>query len=68
VWDRSFDIRLREEVVQKRVWPCGPPEEALAHLKAVEAQYPGLEHVAVASAMGMPRVFCAEQLPRFAEK
>ena len=57
-----------EEVVQKRVWLCGPPEEALAHLKAVEAQYPGLEHVVVASAMGMPRALFTEQLTRFAEE
>jgi alkanesulfonate monooxygenase SsuD/methylene tetrahydromethanopterin reductase-like flavin-dependent oxidoreductase (luciferase family) len=57
-----------EEVIQKRVWLCGPPEEALAHLKAVEAQYPALEHVVVASAMGMPRALFAEQLTRFAEE
>jgi alkanesulfonate monooxygenase SsuD/methylene tetrahydromethanopterin reductase-like flavin-dependent oxidoreductase (luciferase family) len=57
-----------EEVVQKRVWLCGPPEEALAYLKAVEAQYPALEHVVVASAMGMPRALFAEQLRRFAEE
>jgi hypothetical protein len=55
-------------MVQKRVWLCGSPEEALAHLKAVEERYPGLEHVVVASAMGMPRSLFEEQLTRFAEE
>jgi alkanesulfonate monooxygenase SsuD/methylene tetrahydromethanopterin reductase-like flavin-dependent oxidoreductase (luciferase family) len=57
-----------EEVVQKRVWLCGPPDEALAHLKAVEERYPGLEHIVVASAMGMPRALFEEQLTRLAEE
>jgi alkanesulfonate monooxygenase SsuD/methylene tetrahydromethanopterin reductase-like flavin-dependent oxidoreductase (luciferase family) len=57
-----------EDMVQKRVWLCGPPEGALAHLKAVEERYPGLEHVVVASAMGMRRSLFEEQLTRFAEE
>ncbi|MBI3325686.1 MAG: LLM class flavin-dependent oxidoreductase [Nitrospinae bacterium] len=57
-----------EDVLQKRVWLCGTPEEALAHLKAVEERYPGLEHILVASAMGMPRALFKEQLSRFAEE
>jgi len=57
-----------EDVLAKRVWLCGTPEEAQAHLKAVEEKYPGLEHVVLATAMGMPHALFQEQLTRFAEE
>jgi len=62
-----------EDGVSQQAWLCGPPETIVARLKEWEERYPGLEHVMIHWAEGMPwsvfeeqlRVFAAEVMPRF---
>jgi alkanesulfonate monooxygenase SsuD/methylene tetrahydromethanopterin reductase-like flavin-dependent oxidoreductase (luciferase family) len=43
-------------------WFCGPPEEFVAYLQALQDKYPGVEYVNVSSSMGTPRAVMLEQL------
>jgi hypothetical protein len=54
--------------VRNRSWLCGSPADIVAYLKELEARYPGLEHVMIAWALGMPRELMLEQLTRFAHE
>ncbi len=62
-----------EDGVQQKAWVCGPPQDFVAMLKDVERKYPGLEHVILHWAEGMPRdefmeqirLFAAEVMPHF---
>ena len=62
-----------EDGVQQKAWICGTPEDFTAVLKDFERKYPGLEHVVLHWAEGMPRaefleqlrIFAAEVMPRF---
>jgi alkanesulfonate monooxygenase SsuD/methylene tetrahydromethanopterin reductase-like flavin-dependent oxidoreductase (luciferase family) len=49
-------------------WFCGPPEEFVAFLQALEEKYPGLEYVNVQSSMGTPKSVMIEQLQWFAKE
>jgi len=57
-----------DDVLRKGVWLCSTPDEAVERLKAIEEKYPALEHILIASAMGMSRTLFKEQLSRFAEE
>jgi hypothetical protein len=57
-----------ENGVESRVWLCGPPEEFVAYLKEVEQKYPGIRHVLMSSAMGMPKDVYMDQLSIFANE
>ena len=62
-----------EDGVQQKAWICGTPDDFTAVLKDFERKYPGLEHVVLHWAEGMPRaefleqlrIFAAEVMPRF---
>ena len=62
-----------EDGVQQKAWICGTPEDFTAVLKDFERKYPGLEHVVLHWAEGMPRaefleqlrIFAAEVMPQF---
>ena len=62
-----------EDGVQQKAWICGTPEDFVATLKDFERKYPGLEHVILHWAEGMPRaefleqlrIFSAEVMPHF---
>ena len=56
-----------EDGVQQKAWFCGPPEDFVAFLKDLEEKYPGLEHIILHWAEGMPRAEFLEQLRVFAE-
>lgn len=56
-----------EDGVAQQAWLCGPPETIVARLKKWEEQYPGLEHVMIHWAEGMPWSVFEEQLRAFAE-
>ena len=56
-----------EDGVQQKAWFCGPAEDFVAFLKDLETKYPGLEHVILHWAEGMPRAEFMEQLRMFAE-
>ena len=55
-----------EDGVQQKAWICGPPEDFVKTLKDAERKYPGLEHVILHWAEGMPRAEFLEQLRIFA--
>ncbi len=44
---------------------CGTASEVIAHLKALEERYPGLERVMVSLSVGVPQRVVLEQLERF---
>ena len=55
-----------EDGVQQKAWFCGRAEDFVAFLKDLEEKYPGLEHIILHWAEGMPRAEFMEQLRRFA--
>ena len=55
-----------EDGVQQKAWFCGPAENFVAFLKELESKYPGLEHIILHWAEGMPRAEFMEQLRLFA--
>jgi hypothetical protein len=55
-----------DQVLKTRAWFCGTSEDTIAHVKEIEAKYPGLEQVLVATPMGVTRPQLTEQLSRFA--
>lgn len=57
-----------DDSVKQRNWLCGTADDAIAHLKELEAKYPGVEQVIVSFAMGTPKAVYLEQLTRFAEE
>ena len=57
-----------EDGVQQKAWFCGPAEDFVAFLKELETKYPGLEHVILHWAEGMPRAEFMEQLRIFADE
>ena len=57
-----------EDGVQQKAWFCGPAEDFVAFLNDLEEKYPGLEHVILHWAEGMPRAEFLEQLRIFAEE
>jgi len=57
-----------EDGVEQKAWICGPPEDFVAFLRDLEAKYPGLEHVILHYAEGMPRAEFMRQLSLFADE
>ena len=57
---------LIEDGVQQKAWICGPSDQFVAFLRDLERKYPGLEHVILHWAEGMPRHEFMEQLRLFA--
>jgi alkanesulfonate monooxygenase SsuD/methylene tetrahydromethanopterin reductase-like flavin-dependent oxidoreductase (luciferase family) len=55
-----------EEGVRQKAWLLGPPRAVTERLKALEAEYPGLEHVMLHWPEGMPAEEWKDQLRRFA--
>ena len=56
---------IRDGVAQK-AWLCGPPRLVIEQIKEFEARYPGLEHMMIHWAEGMPPKEFKEQLSWFA--
>ena len=57
-----------EDVLQKRAWICANPDEMIGYLKAIEARYPGLEHVMLGFPFGATVAQFKGQLTRFARE
>ncbi len=65
-----------EDGVQQKAWICGPAAKFIEFLRELELKYPGLEHVVLHWAEGMPsaefieqlRLFSAEVLPTFLDR
>lgn len=55
-----------EDGVQQKAWICGTPQEFIDVLHELEEKYPGLEHIILHWAEGMPRAEFMEQLRKFA--
>ena len=54
-----------EEAVASGGFLCGSPQEIIAHLKALERAYPGLDRVSISLSVGVPKAVALEQLERF---
>jgi len=57
-----------EDVLQKRAWICGTPDELIDYLKDIEARYPGLEHLMLGFPFGATAAQFKAQLTRFAQE
>ena len=57
-----------EDGVQQKAWICGPSDKFVDYLHELENKYPGLEHIILHWAEGMPRDEFMEQLRRFAKE
>ena len=57
-----------EDGVQQRAWICGTSEEFIEFLQDLEQKYPGLEHIMLHWAEGMPRAEFMEQLSIFSRE
>ena len=57
-----------EDGVQQKAWLCGPPGQLVDSLREMESKYPGLEHIILHWAEGMPRDEFMEQLRLFARE
>ena len=56
------------EVIEKKAWFAGNPEEIVAYLKEVEEKYPGLEQIMLGFPMGSTADEFKEQITRFAKE
>jgi alkanesulfonate monooxygenase SsuD/methylene tetrahydromethanopterin reductase-like flavin-dependent oxidoreductase (luciferase family) len=57
-----------EDVLAKKAWFCGTPDETVAYLKELEEQYPGLEHIMLGFPFGASSAEFQAQLRRFARE
>ncbi|MDA0733883.1 MAG: LLM class flavin-dependent oxidoreductase [Chloroflexi bacterium] len=57
-----------DRAVQGGGFLCGPPELIIEQLKAVEAEYPGLDRISVGQPAGTPQKVILEQLEWFAKE
>ena len=57
-----------EDVLAKRAWFAGSPEQTIAHLKEMEDKHPGLEQIVIAFSMGASTQQFREQVTRFAKE
>jgi alkanesulfonate monooxygenase SsuD/methylene tetrahydromethanopterin reductase-like flavin-dependent oxidoreductase (luciferase family) len=55
-----------EEGVRQKAWLVGPASAVIAHLRQMESEYPGLEHVVLHWPEGMSAADWSAQLRRFA--
>jgi alkanesulfonate monooxygenase SsuD/methylene tetrahydromethanopterin reductase-like flavin-dependent oxidoreductase (luciferase family) len=58
---------LQDGIAQK-AWLCGPPSHVIAGIREFEARYPGLEHMMIHWAEGIPPREFMEQLRWFARE
>jgi hypothetical protein len=59
---------LVEDGVQQKAWICGTPADIIDFLRETEAKYPGLRHIVLQWAEGMPKEEFEEQLRLFARE
>ena len=57
-----------EEVLEKRAWFAGSPEQTIDYLKELEHKYPGLENIMIGFPMGATKEQMKEQLTRFSKE
>ena len=57
-----------EDGVQQKAWICGTASNFVEFLHDLERKYPGLEHIILQWAEGMPREEFMEQLRLFASE
>jgi alkanesulfonate monooxygenase SsuD/methylene tetrahydromethanopterin reductase-like flavin-dependent oxidoreductase (luciferase family) len=57
-----------EDYMKVGAWFAGTPEQFVAHLRSLEAKYPGLQYVHVSNSMGTPQRVMLEQLAWFAKE
>ena len=64
----TADLPTIESAVKGGGFLCGPADDIIESLKAVEEKYPGLNRVNVGQPVGTPQNIILEQLQRFSEE
>jgi len=49
-------------------WFAGTPQQLIEHLKALEARFPGMEHINLSTSLTVPKTVMLEQFQRIAEE
>jgi len=49
-------------------WFAGTPQQLIEHLKALEARFPGMEHINLSTSLTTPKAVMLEQFQRLAEE
>jgi alkanesulfonate monooxygenase SsuD/methylene tetrahydromethanopterin reductase-like flavin-dependent oxidoreductase (luciferase family) len=57
-----------EHFMKTGAWFAGTAAQLVAHLKRLEARYPGMEHINLSTSLGTPKAVMLEQLQRVAEE
>jgi alkanesulfonate monooxygenase SsuD/methylene tetrahydromethanopterin reductase-like flavin-dependent oxidoreductase (luciferase family) len=57
-----------EDVLKRKAWICGTPDQIIDYLKDIEARYPGLEHIMLGFPFGETAAQFKGQLTRFARE
>ncbi len=65
---RKASLPVIEDAVGTGAYLCGPPDQVIEQLMAVEERYPGLTHVDVGQPVGTPESVILEQMQWFAEE
>jgi len=64
----TADLPDIEGAVNGGAFLCGPPDQVIEQLKALEERYPGLSRLNVSQPVGTPQSVILEQLQWFAEE
>ena len=67
-WGAAGVPTLEHYIIRTGAWFAGTPEELAAHLKDLQARFPGLQHVNMSLSMGTPQAVILEQLRWVARK
>jgi alkanesulfonate monooxygenase SsuD/methylene tetrahydromethanopterin reductase-like flavin-dependent oxidoreductase (luciferase family) len=64
----SAGVPSLEHYLKTGAWFAGTSAELIEHLKALEARYPGMEHINLSTSIGTPKAVMLEQFQRVAEE
>ena len=62
------DLPRIESAVSGKGYFCGPPEEIIEGIKALEQRYPGMDRINVSHPVGTPQAMILEDMQAFAEE
>ncbi|HUZ62241.1 MAG TPA: LLM class flavin-dependent oxidoreductase [Acetobacteraceae bacterium] len=63
----AADVPTLEHFMRLGSWFAGTPQQLVEHLQAMEARFPGLEHINLSTSMGTPKAVMLEQFQWVAE-
>ena len=63
----AADVPTLEHFMRLGSWFAGTPQQLVEHLQAMEARFPGLEHINLSTSLGTPKAVMLEQFQWVAE-